>query len=109
GVLAEFLVENAVNGSGKIGTRNPWEDFDVLGPKDTKIEVKCSSYLQDWDQKSLSTIAFSGLKAKSVWNEGVADYKADVYVLAYIDTKDPQTLNLLDLDQWKFFVLSKGE
>ena len=117
GVLAEFLVENALKDKTKIDVRNPWDDYDVLSPDKKKIEVKCSSYLQDWDQKELSRIVWSGLKAKEIYSvvsekkqiENVADYKADIYVFALLKTKDTKELDILDMDQWGFYVLSKKD
>lgn len=117
GSLAEFIVENALKEKEEIGIRNPWGDFDILY-KDKKIEVKCSSYLQDWDQKELSKIVFSGLKAKDLyWSSAVGefnndkkkDYKADIYILCLVDHKNPETLNLLDLKQWSFYILTREE
>lgn len=55
GVLAEFIVENALKDNDEIEVRSPWGDYDVLY-KGKKIEVKCSSYIQDWEQKNLSVI-----------------------------------------------------
>lgn len=115
GALAEFLVENALKGNTEIGVRNPWGDYDMLF-RDIKIEVKCCSYIQDWDQLKLSTIQWSGLKAKDLyWSTAVnevhadapASYKSDVYVLALFKHQDHATLDILDMDQWCFFILSK--
>src|ERR1035437_3183304 len=50
GALAEFLVEMALSDNGEVGLRNPWGDYDVITKKGTKIEVKCCSDSQDWDQ-----------------------------------------------------------
>lgn len=117
GVLAEFLVEKALNDSDDVGLRNPWDDFDVEY-EDKKIEVKSCSYLQDWDQDKLSTIKWSGLKARSLYYssavngeqvEQVAEYKSDVYVLALLDHQETNTLDILNLNQWCFYVLSKDE
>ena len=116
GVLAEFIVENALN--SRIGVRDPWADWDVLGPDGVKIEVKCCAYLQAWPQDKLSRISFSGLKAtKLYWSSALSgahkakqrpDYKSDVYVLCLVNHQVTKTLNLLDMDQWSFFVLSKN-
>ncbi|MGM0609154.1 MAG: hypothetical protein ACQESP_12155 [Candidatus Muiribacteriota bacterium] len=115
GVLAEFLVEKALHDEVDIGLRNPWDDFDVEY-KGKKIEVKSCAYLQDWDQERLSNIQWSGLKAKTLcWSSAVkgefkdqvAEYKSDVYVLALLKHKETDTLDILDLDQWCFYVLSK--
>ena len=116
GVLAEFLVEQALKDTDDIMLRNPWGDFDVEY-KGKKIEVKSCSYLQDWDQNKLSTVKWSGLKAKGIyWNDAVAtsdekeaSYKADIYVLALLHHKETETLDILDLDQWSFYVLTKDQ
>ena len=81
----------------------------------TKIEVKCCSYIQDWDQKELSKIAFAGLKAKTLyWSSAVsefprkaADYKSDIYVFALLKHQNSATLDILNLDQWCFYVIAK--
>lgn len=118
GALAEFLVETALRDVADIGVRNPWGDYDLLTPAGEKVEVKCAAYLQDWDQKELSRIVWTGLKAKELyWSSAVntesdsspADYKADLYVLAMVHHTDPKTLDLLDLRQWSFFVLTRDE
>lgn len=116
GALAEFIVENALKDNMEIEIRSPWGDYDVLY-KGKKIEVKCCSYIQDWDQNKLTTIQWSGLKAKELYySEAVtklsklnklADYKADIYVLALFKHQDHATLDILDMDQWCFYVLIK--
>lgn len=117
GALAEFLVENALKDTDDITLRNPWGDSDVEF-NGKKIEVKCSSYLQDWDQDKLSIIKWTGLKAKDLyWGKAVsgeyveseASYKSDIYVLALLKHKETDTLDILDLDQWCFYVLSKKQ
>jgi len=115
GILAEFLVECALKEHEEVNVRNPWGDFDVEY-KGKKIEVKSCSYLQDWDQTKLSTILWSGLKAKTLyWSSAVGafqkeqtkEYKSDIYVLALLDHKETDTLDILNLDQWRFYVLSR--
>lgn len=115
GPLTEFIVECALKEQKNIDVRNPWGDFDVEYDG-KKIEVKSCSYLQDWDQPKLSTIRWSGLKAKSLyWSSSVSDfkvdeekeYKSDVYVLALLHHKETDTLDILDLNQWCFYVVSK--
>jgi len=115
GALAEFIVENALKNVDDIALRNPWGDSDVEY-NGKNIEVKSCSYLQDWDQNQLSTVRWSGLKAKTLyWSSAVsgkikeekAEYKSDIYVLALLRHKETETLDILDLDQWCFYVLSK--
>lgn len=116
GALAEFIVENALKENTELEVRNPWGDYDVLY-KGKKIEVKCCSYIQDWDQSKLTTIQWSGLKARELYySEAVtkfselnkpADYKSDIYVLALLKHQEHSTLDILDMDQWCFYVLTK--
>ncbi len=117
GALAEFLVENALKQNKEIDVRSPWGDYDVLY-QDKKIEVKCCSYIQDWDQNQLSKILWSGLKATELYYSDAVkklaelnrtpEYKSDIYVLALFKHQDHATLDILDMDQWCFFVLSKN-
>lgn len=116
GALAEFVVENALKDNSEIQVRNPWGDFDV-SYQGKKIEVKCCSYIQDWDQDKLSTIKWSGLKARELYySEAVAklsdlnqvsDYKSDIYVLALVKHQVHETFDILNLDQWRFWVIKK--
>lgn len=118
GVLAEFIVENALKENSELDTRSPWGDYDVFY-KGKKIEVKCCSYIQDWDQNKFSTIRWSGLKAKDL-DYGNAElkrvnkvkpkaYKSDIYILSVFKHQDHATLDILDMNQWEFYVLTKDE
>lgn len=117
GALAEFIVENALRQSNQIDVRNPWGDSDIIAPNGKKIEVKCCSYIQDWDQNEFSKILWAGLKAKNLyWSSAVgefpkdpADYKSDIYVLALFRHQEPTTLDILNMDQWCFWVLSRDK
>ncbi|MFM2357446.1 MAG: hypothetical protein RJA61_183 [Candidatus Parcubacteria bacterium] len=118
GALAEFIVENALKQNKDIDVRSPWGDYDVLY-QDIKIEVKCCSYIQDWDQNQFSKVLWSGLKAKELYySEAVtklsdlsktSSYKSDIYVLALFKHQDHASLDILDMNQWCFYVLSKSE
>lgn len=120
GALAEFIVENSLRTSEQIDVRNPWGDSDVISTNGKKIEVKCCSYIQDWDQKDYSRISWNGLKAKhlfyasldrSLVNQSIKerpiDYKSDIYVLSLFKHQEHATLDILDMDQWCFWVLTK--
>lgn len=120
GALAEFFVEMALSDDGNAELRNTWEDYDVITKKGTKIEVKCCSYLQDWDQNKLSNIVFTGLRAKKIYwadqegsvnysAENIKDYKSDIYVFALFKHQVLETLDILDFDQWCFYVLPREE
>ncbi|HMO78146.1 MAG TPA: hypothetical protein PKA42_02500 [Candidatus Paceibacterota bacterium] len=118
GALAEFIVENALKQNNEIDVRSPWGDYDVLY-QDKKIEVKCCAYIQDWDQNDYSIIKWSGLKAKELhYSDAVQKksemvrtvaYKSDIYVLALFKHQEHATLDILDINQWCFYVLPKDE
>ncbi|CAG7574226.1 hypothetical protein FB554_2397 [Barrientosiimonas humi] len=108
GYLAEFLVAKAV---GATGRRVEWDAFDVLTPAGVRVEVKSAGYLQVWDQAKPSTIAFSGLMAKT-WSprEGYAQTKtfnADVYVFALQTAREHDAYDPLDVSQWRFYVVPR--
>lgn len=120
GAFAEFIVENALRTSEQIDVRNPWGDSDVIAPNGKNIEVKCCSYIQDWDQEDYSRISWGGLKAKPLFyastdrslveiklKERPIDYKSDIYILSLFKHQDHATLDILDVDQWCFWVLTK--
>ncbi len=118
GTLAEFIIESALKEKGDINIHNPWGDFDIEY-MEKKIEVKCSSYLQDWDQEKHTTISWTGLKARNLYwssavtqeksSENTSDYKADIYVLSLVNHKKTDTLDILDLNQWEFYILSRDK
>jgi len=109
GVLAEFLIEKALNNS--TGVRNPWDDHDVLY-RNIKIEVKCSAYIQSWEQSRPSKIQWSGLYAHSVYHNkrGLEKIlKSDIYIFCYNNNKDIENFNILDLSQWIFYIVKRNE
>lgn len=116
GALAEFLVENALKENIEIGVRNPWGDYDVFY-KNKKIEVKCSSFIQDWNQGKHTVVRWSGLRAKKLYYSEVVEkladisaekiYKSDIYVFALFKHQDLMTLDILDMNQWDFWVLTR--
>lgn len=107
GILAEFLVARAV------GDRRPvragWDNFDVLAPDGTRIEVKCSAFLQSWTQKQHSELWFGRLTAREFdadRNEYSADVRvrADVFVFAVQTQREPAVYDMLDIAHWEFWV-----
>jgi len=108
GVLAEFIVAQDL---GKTtGSRVEWDAFDIITKDGVKIEVKSSAYLQSWKQKKLSNIAFD-IRPTFGFCEETNSYtlglqrQSDFYVFCLLKHKDKATVNPLDLDQWRFFVL----
>lgn len=109
GRLAEFIVAKAL----EICTdqiRDEWAAHDLTSPEGVKIEVKSAAYLQSWYQSDYSLIQFSVRKSRA-WNpqtncqDSEVRRQADVYVFALLDHKDKATLDPMNLDQWKFYVL----
>ena len=108
GYLAEFLVAKAV---GATGPRVEWDAYDVLAPDGTRIEVKSSAYMQVWDQRRPSTIRFTGLAGRT-WDprtgeSAAATFNADVYVFAVHTARNHDEYDVLDVDQWAFYVLPR--
>lgn len=108
GVLAEYIVALALGIDQ--GVRREWEAYDLLFADLTKIEVKSAAYVQSWHQEKPSTIQF-GVARRRPWDAATNTValepcrSADVYVFALLSHADRATINLLDLSQWKFFVL----
>ena len=108
GIFAEFLVHKAMNEDNNI--RKDWTSYDVLSPEGIRIEVKSSGYIQSWHQEKLSAISFSVRPARS-WNPETHKYAeectrdSDVYVFCLHKHTDKESINILDLSQWTFFVL----
>ncbi|MFE4337328.1 hypothetical protein ACFRQM_51035 [Streptomyces sp. NPDC056831] len=109
GVLAEYLVATALGAA--TGTRTAWDTVDIRTPEKWRIEVKSAAYLQSWAQPKPSRVSF-GIAPASGWDAHTGTSSAevlrrsDVYVFCLLHHQDKQTLNLLDLDQWTFYVLS---
>lgn len=127
GIVAEFLVAAALGVARDNHVRDPWADSDVIVPDGITpngmlhIEVKSGSYIQDWDQQDLSKIKFSRLRghAAAVDGSGILEgmrgpsgersYKSHVYVLSVLKHKEQDSLNILDISQWDFYILSRAE
>ena len=113
GVLAEFIVARAI-GASTVGARDPWAAFDLMTPEGIKIEVKSSSYVQSWAQSRLSDIIFS-IAPSYAWDPEIGDFEdeykkqAEVYVFALLAHRDKSTVDPMDLNQWKFYVVPTAE
>lgn len=109
GVLAEYIVARAL-GLAENGVRDGWAAFDLETPAGIKIEVKSAAYVQSWHQKQLSSIAFVTPKTRA-WDADTnmqsheSKRQADVYVFALLAHTDKATIDPLNLDQWRFYVL----
>jgi len=109
GLLAEYIVARAL-GLGKTDVREEWAPVDLQTPEGIRIEVKSSAYVQAWQQARLSTIQF-GIRKTRAWDPGTGLYsgearrQADVYVFALLAHKEQNTIDPLNVDQWRFYVL----
>ncbi|MCB0035653.1 MAG: hypothetical protein KDE51_16585, partial [Anaerolineales bacterium] len=74
-------------------------------------EVKSAAYLQSWAQKKLSTIQFN-IKPTHSWDDETESRsltkarQADVYIFCVLHHTDKATVDPLNLDQWRFYLLS---
>jgi len=90
--------------------RGDWSIFD-LKYRDCGIEVKSASYHQRWHQDGLSRISF-GVSKRKGWDantnksDQVSKRHADIYVLSLLAEKDRDKVNPLNMDQWRFWVVS---
>jgi hypothetical protein len=110
GVLAEFLVASALGIVGDV--KAAWEPYDLKTYSGIRIEVKASGYLQAWSTLKHSTINFSSLKGR-VFNSETGDYSeepsynADVYIFCKHHAEQHAKYDVLDLDQWEFYVITR--
>lgn len=109
GIIAEYIVARAL-GLAEKGVRDEWAAFDLETPSGVKIEVKSAAYVQSWRQKQLSSIMFLTPKTRA-WDADTniqsreSKRQADVYVFALLAHTDKATVDPLNLDQWRFYVL----
>ncbi len=110
GILAEFIVATATNVNLDV-PRDEWAAYDLIPPDNIKIEVKSSSFIQSWYQKDLSKISFS-IRKSFYWDNTtnkqlkIKSRYADIYVMCLLFNTNQATIDPLDVDQWKFYVLS---
>ncbi len=109
GVLAEFIVASVL-GIKLNGVRDEWGAFDLETPEGITVEVKSAAYIQSWSQRNLSVITFRVPKTRA-WNadtnvqEKEPRRQAQVYVFALLAHQDKLSIDPLNVDQWRFFVL----
>lgn len=71
GILAEYLVANALNLQNTIRTN--WDKYDLITQDGITLEIKTSAYLQTWGQKKLSNLIF-GIQPTYGWNKETNEY-----------------------------------
>lgn len=111
GRFAEFLVSSALGVAS--GNRIEWDSIDVVSQSGVKVEVKSSAYLQSWKGKP-SRITF-GIQHKLAWDWDVGSFAAnsvrtaEVYVFCLLEHQNPESVDPMNLNQWRFFVLATKE
>ena len=109
GIVAEYIVARAL-GLAESGVRDGWAAFDLETASGIKVEVKSAAYVQSWHQERLSRITFTTPKTRA-WDADTnvqsreVKRQADVYVFALLAQTDKTTIDPLNLDQWRFYVL----
>lgn len=109
GKLAEFIVASAL-GLAMNSVRNEWAAYDLLTSDGISVEVKSAAFIQSWAQNTLSTITFLCPKTRA-WDPDTnilqkePKRQAQVYVFALLAHQDKATIDPLDVDQWRFYVL----
>ena len=115
GVLAEFLVANAVNQTNE--PRSEWGSFDVRTESGIRVEVKSAAYAQSWPQEKPSRFSFDIAPRAEVWNPETNETMyydppervSDVYVFCILGQPHDPDPDPMDLDQWEFYVLPTAE
>ena len=106
GVFAEFLVGSALGVLQK--PRIEWDTYDLIY-KNTKIEVKSAAYIQSWHAGKPSKINFSIGPTRSYnydtnkYNEHILRH-ADIYVFCLLKEKNANQINVLNTEQWHFYI-----
>lgn len=112
GIFAEWLVAKLLG--IPLTVRDSWIEWDLITSEGIKIEIKTSAYLQTWSQKRPSKIVFTGLKGRMLDSEtnqyaSIATYNADIYVFCLHIEQNPDKWDALNLNQWRFYLLTKND
>lgn len=108
GIVAEFIVGTAIDALP--AKRIEWDAYDLETKTGVKIEVKCSGYIQDWDQNEFSRISFD-IEKKNSWFARDNKYSetkirpSDFYCFCIHEEKVRDHLDPLDTDQWNFILV----
>lgn len=109
GVLAEYLVKQALNINSK--SRLEWDSYDFETDDNIKIEVKSSAYIQSWEQNKYSRITFNIKPTRKYIENGFSndeERQSDIYIFCLLHCKDLNVINPMKLEQWTFY-LTKTE
>lgn len=108
GTLGQYIVAWAIGADNII--HDNWQAYDLLAPNGKKIEVKTTAYTQIWDYGKRKNPLFVIKPTRSYTHEKgfeeKSSYNADVYVLCYYSWQDNSTMDVLNIDHWRFWIFS---
>ena len=117
GDLAEYIVRMSL-GEDLETPKRGWGECDITDCDGFRIEVKCSSLLQEWERDKPSAPTFSiaeTLECDIGGTEGNYHYvgrkgttierRSEAYVFCLFACDNREIANPLNLDQWEFWVV----
>ena len=117
GDLAEYIVRMALGEDVKTPKRG-WGECDVVCRDGRRIEVKCSSFLQEWERSKLSRPVFSIAKTvncdigevdgtyRYIGRDGRdPERHSDVYIFCLFACREREKTDPLNLEQWRFYLM----
>lgn len=104
---ALFLVADALELSKM--PRIYWENADLRYRK-KKIALRTAAYVEHWKQKRPKRLSFdiSPKKGEDAQTEDSMTFRnrhAEIYIFAVLNEKDLKKIDILDLNQWEFYVV----
>jgi hypothetical protein len=109
GRLAEFIVASALGKHNKV--KEEWLPYDLITDSGIKLEIKSSAYLQSWHQNKLSRIIID-ISPKRSWDpstnklSSTLKRNSDVYIFCLQNHKNIESLDIFNISQWHFYILS---
>jgi hypothetical protein len=130
GIFAEWLVGRMLGLDMRLGARNGGANSDLILDDGTRIEVKSAAYWQSWKlysedgrplraeeiearhwERLQKPLVFQVRRTRDSVDRSGATSRlwSDIYVFAAQYEKDPTSWNALDLNQWRFYSLLRGQ
>jgi len=112
GIVGQYIVAWAI-GADKV-IHDSWQSYDLLAPNGKKIEVKTTSFAQIWKYGEKNRRPLFVIKPTRYYTpeKGLGDevsYNADIYVLCYYSWPDSNSMDVTNINHWKFWVFSLSE
>ncbi len=89
--------------------RIDWQECELRYRK-KKIAVKTSGYIQSWKQKKAKRVLYDiapkkGINAKQKDSLTFRNREAELYIFALHTQKEVSKMDILNLDQWRFYIV----